>query len=122
MRRNAQPAVGPNVPADRSGGQIVLAHMHAIELCRQTEVGAIVHDEGDGLSEPGSQSSGMFHHHPRLASFIAILQQPASARKQLRNERKQVSSTGQKRRVDNGVKPGKRDQRSIASLGKTWQV
>src|ERR1700722_14878849 len=97
VRRNSQPPIRSDDLSNRFRREIVLPHMHAIELGSQTQISPIIHDQPNkwrvphfslilgevGIliqgSEELSQFPSLLQHHPRIARFITVLQKSTSA-------------------------------------------
>ena len=69
----AEPELVPDHLANAFRGEVVLAYVDAVEACRQTEVGAIVHDEFDGIAGQAFQFASLIEHFAGVAGFVAVL-------------------------------------------------
>ena len=59
--------------------KIVLPHVHSVEIRRQAQIRAVVHDQFDARSEQTFQFARLFEHLPGIARLVAVLQESNAA-------------------------------------------
>src|SRR5215472_12229107 len=103
--------------------------MNPVKVRSEAKVGPVIHDQADGNGSPGRprpqsaggrigrprasvapiiemllQGSRMLHHHPRVAGFVAVLEEGATGGGEFVRGRQQPSSVWEATLVENRVK------------------